>query len=35
VTAEDIAAAIDSTKASANIVHNEKYFKWMANYGST
>jgi hypothetical protein len=35
VTAEDISAAISSTKAAAKIVNNEKYFKWMANYGST
>ena len=35
VTAEDISAAIVSTKASAKVVNNEKYFKWMENFGST
>lgn len=35
VSPEDIAAAIVSTKASAKVVNNEKYFKWMENFGST
>lgn len=34
VTADDIQAAILSTKAAAKIVNLEKYQKWMANYGS-
>jgi katanin p60 ATPase-containing subunit A1 len=35
VTKEDITEAIQTTKASAKVVNNEKYFKWMENYGST
>ena len=35
VTKEDIESAINTTKAAAKIVNNEKYFKWMENYGST
>ena len=34
VTNDDLKEAIKSTKAAAKIVNNEKYFKWMENYGS-
>ena len=34
VTQEDVEEALSSTKAAAKVVNNEKYFKWMENYGS-
>lgn len=34
VTNDDIHNAIQSTKAAAKVVNNEKYFKWMEHYGS-
>ena len=34
ITNEDLMNAINSTKAAAKVVNNEKYFKWMEHYGS-